>query len=177
MKSRKNTINGKVIVTGDVNELEPNEVLINEKLNEDGTVSLDIKDISNSVKVEGADDNGIFFKFVHSSSVIYNIHNNFYNGDALNISGFLLPGHSVRGDLGAYTEVINNKTLEYSPTSTSASVIVTSVQQPISIVIDDEVYELPAGSQIHKVITQKCPERIIIMDSKLVKTLYEIYQA
>lgn len=50
MKSRKNTINGKVIVTGDVNELEPNEVLINEKLNEDGTVSLDIKTLDNKIK-------------------------------------------------------------------------------------------------------------------------------
>lgn len=45
MKSRKNTINGKIIVTGDVNELEPNEVLINEQLQEDGTIQLDIKEI------------------------------------------------------------------------------------------------------------------------------------
>ena len=50
MKSRKNTINGKIIVTGDVNELEPNEVLINEQLQEDGTIQLDIKEI-------GADGN------------------------------------------------------------------------------------------------------------------------
>ena len=52
MKSRKNTINGKVIVTGDVNELEPNEVLINEKLNEDGTIQLDIKEIGEDGSVK-----------------------------------------------------------------------------------------------------------------------------
>lgn len=57
MKSRKNTINGKVIVTGDVNELEPNEVLINEKLNEDGTIQLDIKERGIDGEIKSVDGN------------------------------------------------------------------------------------------------------------------------
>lgn len=52
MKSRKNTINGKVIVTGDVNELQPNEILINEQLQEDGTIQLDIKEIGEDGSVK-----------------------------------------------------------------------------------------------------------------------------
>ena len=44
--------NGKVIVTGDANELEPNEIMINEQLQEDGTIQLDIKEIGEDGSVK-----------------------------------------------------------------------------------------------------------------------------
>ena len=62
MKSRKNTINGKTIVTGDPNELAPNEVMINEKLNEDGSINLQVLDLSGQVVSGGSDPNFLIYK-------------------------------------------------------------------------------------------------------------------
>lgn len=80
MKSRKNTINGKVIVTGDVNELEPNEVLINEQLQEDGTIQLDIKERGIDGEIKSIDGNipkvSLFTKSLFGSYFLFECNNN-----------------------------------------------------------------------------------------------------